>query len=112
VLLVRVVAAEDLPDPTRPPAGFGQNQAESAAPTEPVLQSILISPSRRVAIISGKTVKAGDKFGDALVVAIGANEVVLKSGKNQQVLKLYPSLHNPAPNSQGGGNLEVPKQSR
>jgi MSHA biogenesis protein MshK len=104
-------AAEDLPDPTRPPAGFGQFQAD-AVPSGPVLQSILISPSRRIAIISGKTVKAGDKFGDAQVLAINESEVVLKTGKNQQVLKLYPSLHNPMPISHSGSNLEIPGQSR
>ena len=104
-------AAEDLPDPTRPPAGFGQFQAD-AVPSGPVLQSILISPSRRIAIISGKTVKTGDKFGDAQVLAINESELVLKTGKSQQVLKLYPSLHNPIPNSHSGSNLEIPGQSR
>jgi MSHA biogenesis protein MshK len=109
---VSAAIAEELPDPTRPPAGFGQNQGETGAPAGPVLQSILISPTRRIAIISGKTVKAGDKFGDARVVAINANDVILKSGKSQQVLKLYPSLHNPVSIRPTGGNLEVPGQSR
>jgi hypothetical protein len=112
LMLVDIAAAEELPDPTRPPAGFGQNQADVGVAAGPALQSILISPTRRIAIISGKTVKAGDKFGDARVVAINANDVVLKTGKNQQVLTLYPSLHNPAPISPTGGNLEVPGQSR
>ena len=105
------LAAEELVDPTRPPTGFGQFQAD-VVHTGPVLQSILISQTRRVAIISGKTVKAGDKYGDAQVVAIGENEVVLKTGKSQQVLKLYPSLHNPVPISRSGSNLDNPGQPR
>ena len=105
------VAAEDLVDPTRPPAGLGKFQADVAS-AGPVLQSILISPTRRIAIISGKAVKAGEKYGDAQVVAIGENEVVLKTGKSQQVLKLYPSLHNPVPISRSGSNLDNPGQPR
>jgi len=104
-------AAEDLVDPTRPPTGFGQSSFD-AVPVGPVLQSILISPSRRVAIISGKTLKVGDKFGDAQVVAISENDVVLRTGKGQQVLKLYPSLHNPVPTSRSSSNLENPGQPR
>jgi MSHA biogenesis protein MshK len=112
LMSVDLAAAQELPDPTRPPAGYGQNQADAGADAGPILQSILISPTRRIAIISGKTVKTGDKFGEARVLAINANDVVLKTGKSRQVLTLYPSLHNPAPISPTGGNLEVPGQSR
>jgi len=92
--------AENLPDPTRPPANLGANGQLTAAKPEtpgPVLQSILIAPDRRIAIISGKALRVGEKFGDAQVIAISENEVVLqignnKQGNNRQVLNLYPSL--------------------
>jgi MSHA biogenesis protein MshK len=99
-------SAENLTDPTRPPAGFGKNQAADAVASVPVLQSILISPTRKIAIISGKTLKAGDKLGDAQLVTIGENEVVLRTGKQVQVLKLYPSLRKQALNSRAGGELD------
>lgn len=108
---IQAVAGGDLVDPTRPPAGFGHASADSVT-TGPVLQSILISPTRKIAIISGKTVKVGDSVGDGEVIAIRESEVVLRAGKSKQVLKLYPSLHNPAPTSRSGSNLEIPGQSR
>ncbi|HXA47765.1 MAG TPA: MSHA biogenesis protein MshK [Burkholderiaceae bacterium] len=112
LMLGQGVMAEELRDPTRPPVGIGQTPADAGVPAEPELQSILISPSRRIAIISGKTVQVGDKFGDARVAAINSSEVVLKTGKNLRVLKLYPSLHNQVTISHADSNVEVPKQSR
>jgi MSHA biogenesis protein MshK len=106
------VSAETLVDPTRPPARFGNNQAMNGEPSGPVLQSILISPSRRIAIISGKTLKAGDKFGDSQLVSISENEVVLQTGKERQTLKMYPSLRRPASINRAGSNLNSPGQQR
>ena len=92
--------AENLPDPTKPPAGYasGGPVAESG----PVLQTVLISATRRVAIISGKTVRVGDKFGDAQVMSIAESEVVLKNGKSMEVLRLYPALKKPALENNAG----------
>jgi MSHA biogenesis protein MshK len=94
--------AENLADPTRPSAaldagsgnpGAGTTDGTSAlAASEPVLQSVLIAPGRKVAIISGETVKLGDKFGEARVVRITENEVVLRTDRDQQTLKLFPGL--------------------
>jgi MSHA biogenesis protein MshK len=94
--------AETLVDPTRPPNGFGQAQ-DGAATAGPVLQSVLISPIRRVAVVSGKTLRVGDKLGDAQLVKISENEVVLRTGKNLQVLKLYPLLRKQASGGHAGG---------
>jgi MSHA biogenesis protein MshK len=105
-------SAETLTDPTRPPAGFGQNVVQSEDFSAPQLQSILISPIRRIAIISGKALKAGDKFGDAQLVAISENEVVLRSGKVWKVLKLYPSLRKQETNAHVENNLDSPSKGR
>ncbi|MGZ3237429.1 MAG: MSHA biogenesis protein MshK [Burkholderiaceae bacterium] len=86
------VHAEQLRDPTRPADMLGRGQSEVAA-SGPVLQSVLISPQRRIAIISGKTFRVGDKFGDSHVVSISETEVVLQNGKAQQTLKLFPDVH-------------------
>ena len=86
--------ADTLPDPTRPPASLGSlGQGDGAASVSgPVLQSVLISSKQKSAIISGQTVKLGEKFGDARVVRIAESEVVLRSGKDMQTLKLFPDV--------------------
>ena len=97
-LLVMIAAtpvgfAESFIDPTRPPASLGVAQEGiSAAASGPVLQSVLISPGRMVAIISGHTVRLGEKFGDARVVKITEGEVVLRSDTDLQTLKLFPGI--------------------
>lgn len=87
-------AAETLSDPTRPPASLGVVEQGGGATVAagPVLQSVLISPGRRVAVISGQNVKLGEKFGDARVVRITESEVVLKNGKDTQTLRLFPDV--------------------
>ena len=86
--------AQSFLDPTRPPASLGlaQEGANAAPATGPVLQSVLISPGRMVAIISGKTVSLGEKFGEARVVKITESEVLLRSGTDLQTLKLFPGI--------------------
>lgn len=84
---------EQLVDPTRPPDAVGVAQGSTQGGTSaPVLQSVLISPHRRLAIIDGKTVKLGDKFGALRLVSVTETEVVLQSGTSRQILKLYPDV--------------------
>ena len=87
-------AAQLTNDPTRPPVGYAAESPElpAAEPGGPRLQSVLISPSHRAAIISGVMVKEGDKFGDAVLVKVAESEVVLRSAGASQVLKLYPGV--------------------
>lgn len=85
--------AQGLADPTRPPnfAGlpFG---ATPAAPSGPLLQSIVLSPKRRLAVIDGKLVGIGDRVGDATLVAIEIDSVRLREGGGTRVLKLLPEV--------------------
>jgi MSHA biogenesis protein MshK len=90
-LMVGSVYAEQLLDPTRP-ADLGGHAQSGAASTGPVLQSVLISPQRRVAIISGKTLTVGEKFGESRIVSITESEVVMQNGKAMQTLKLFPDV--------------------
>lgn len=103
--------AQALVDPTRPPTGYARNP-DGEVFTGPVLQSVLISSSRRVAIISGKTVKVGDKFGEAQVVSIADGEVILRTGKDKQVLKLYPSLYKPGADSHAEASPDSPTKGK
>lgn len=109
LVLAAMAQAENLPDPTKPPVGYAQG---AAAGSGPVLQSILISPTRRVAVISGKTLHVGESFDDAKVVSISDNEVVMKSGGGKQVLRLYPILRKTAADNRPGGKLDGPGQQK
>jgi MSHA biogenesis protein MshK len=87
--------AENLPDPTRPPAALGHagdGGASASAAGRPVLQSVLISPGRTMAMISGQMVKVGDRVGEARVIKISETEVVLRNGKELETLKLFPGV--------------------
>lgn len=82
-------------DPTRPPDALAVNAAdtdEAGGAGGVMLQSVMISPTQKAAIISGVMVKLGEKYGDAVLVKVSENEVVLKSGDVQQVLKLHPGV--------------------
>ncbi|MBZ0091197.1 MAG: hypothetical protein K8F27_03120 [Sulfuricellaceae bacterium] len=92
------VHGENLPDPTRPafaadtPASPAASGAAGEAPPEPGLQSILLSPGYKAAIINGQQVRVGARIGDAKVMEIRAGEVVLQKKNTREVLKLYPPL--------------------
>lgn len=83
--------AEELVDPTRPPASIAAPVAEAVVQAAG-LQSIIISRNRRAAIIDGQTVELGDRLGDARLIEVNAAGVVLKSNKGRQVLMLFPDV--------------------
>ena len=90
-------AAEVLPDPTRPPdvlvgAPTVGDEADIAPPPVPVLQSILLSATRKVAVISGQPVALGERFGEARLIKLTPSEAVLQSGGMLQVLRLFPDV--------------------
>lgn len=99
-----MAAGEKFPDPTLPAVGAAP--ATSAAPVAsaglnqeglpntPQLQSVLVSPERRFAVIDGQTVRLGERFGDSVLVKINEREVVLKNGKVLQTLRLFPVVVN------------------
>jgi hypothetical protein len=84
-----------LPDPTRLPAVLaapvankeGSTDLGSAAAT---VQAIKYGPKYQAAVINGQEVPLGGRYGDAKVTAITPTEVVLSTGKEKQVLKLFP----------------------
>jgi MSHA biogenesis protein MshK len=95
-MLLQVPASagdENLPDPTRPAnVSPDANSTIENAEVLPQLQSILISPYRKVAVISGQTLHIGEKFAGATLIKITAHEVVLKNGTELKKLKLYPDI--------------------
>ncbi len=91
-LPVAAAEAQVLVDPTRPPASVAKPGAVEDAPVGTQLQSVLISTRRRLAVINGTTVALGDMIGEARVVKITETEVVLKTGEETEVLKMYPGI--------------------
>ena len=87
--------AEELPDPTRPPAIIAMPviAASGVADNQPArLQSIIISKTRRAAIIDGETVELGDKHGDAKLIEVNEGSIVLLSAEGRQVMALFPDV--------------------
>jgi MSHA biogenesis protein MshK len=92
VCLLVACAAQSAPfaDPTRPPASSASDSDAAAPASGPRLESVLIAPDRRVAIISGQQVTVGGRFGEGEVVRITESEVVIRRSEGLQVLKLVP----------------------
>ena len=89
------VLAQALPDPTKPPAEIDVSLPQAGqitAPKDSGLQSIIISPARRAAIIDGQTVELGAKRGDARLVEVNEGGVVLEGSQGRQVLALFPGV--------------------
>jgi hypothetical protein len=57
-----------------------------------VLQSVLIFPDFRSAIISGEHVSLGEKIGGQRLVRVSETEVVLLDGGIRRTLKLFPGV--------------------
>lgn len=83
-------AAASLSDPTRPYTP--EQQAEASAPGF-VLQSTLVAPGRKVAVIDGRRLRVGDRHHGAVVTAIMPYEVRLQAGARELRLRLAPKLN-------------------
>ena len=86
--------AQALVDPTQPPMALAPQAPAVEGVASPVqqLQSVIISPTRKAAIINGVVVELGGKYGDAVLTKVGEDEVVLSGDGSRQVLKLYPAV--------------------
>lgn len=100
-----VAGAQGMVDPTRPPSAFAET-ADLAATGGPVLQSVMLSPARKVAVISGEMVVLGGRYGSARLVRLTESEAVLRSGGETTVLRMYPLVEK---RNVGGGKKNVVK---
>jgi MSHA biogenesis protein MshK len=115
-----IAAAESLPDPTRPSIDLGSvgtGVAAEIAPDESIshgLQSTIISPQYRAAIINGETVRLGGKSGDSRLVEVRESSVVLQNAQGRRVLELFPKVSikkNEAPRQESGAQDKAPAQT-
>jgi MSHA biogenesis protein MshK len=94
-LLPFACGAQVFADPMRPPAEFMQSAPEGrpeVGATRPVLESILFSDQRRMAMINGRMVKVGDKVGQAVVAKITEEAVVLRVDGKLETIRMFPNL--------------------
>lgn len=92
-LAASCACADELPDPTRPPASISAPVvAGSTAPKPAGLQSIILSKNRRAAIIDGDTVELGGMHNGARLLEVNEGSVVLSGAQGRQVLTLFPDV--------------------
>ncbi len=91
-IAIPCAVAQILTDPTRPAQGAYTAESTDNAAVGPVLQSVMITPTARTAIIGGQAVKLGAKYGDARIIKITEGEVVLRSSSGTETLKMYPGV--------------------
>ena len=86
--------SDQVRDPMRPPAlgPLQQWSALQSEPSGPQLQAIRFSAGDRSATIDGRGVKVGDRVGNARVVQITKEAVVLDDGGVRRTLKLFPDI--------------------
>jgi MSHA biogenesis protein MshK len=77
-------------DPFRPPREVEAPIAGASAPTAPRLESVLIAPDRRIAVINGQQYSEGSTFGEGRVLRISETEVLIRRAGRDEALKLYP----------------------
>ena len=106
------VLAQGLSDPTRPPPeilGRSADGYEPAASSSPA-QVVIISKDRHQVTINGRTVNLGERYGNATVVRISDEEIVLQRPEATETIKLYSSVqrkrHWPATRADNAGKQE------
>lgn len=88
-MLACAARAAPFADPTQPPArGLG----EAGTPAGQRVESILIAPDRRLAVVNGQQVLIGSRIGAGTVVRITETEVVVRGAEGEQTLRLLPEL--------------------
>lgn len=88
-------SAESLPDPTRPSAGAAVPAADGRTvlpAAKAGLQSVILSTQRRAAVINGVIVELGGSVGDAKLVEVHENRVVLMNAQGRRVMELFPGV--------------------
>jgi MSHA biogenesis protein MshK len=100
LVLIALVAslpahAQGMSDPTRPPReilGGAAEVSDAPAGGSPA-QVVIISSDRRQATINGRTVSLGGRYGDATLVKISDEELVLERPGSTEVIRLYSSVN-------------------
>lgn len=92
-LLMAGPALAQLADPTKPPLGLDAPVDPAGTPAQPAggLQLIRGKTGKPTALINGEVVELGGRTGDARLVRIDEDSVVLKGPEGEEVLYLTPA---------------------
>lgn len=91
-LLATMPAHAEVPDPTRPPPGWADG-APAAAPSSSGLQQIIRrAGAKPAAVINGQRVELGGRVGDARLVEVSEDFVVLQGASGRETLYLTPGI--------------------
>jgi hypothetical protein len=101
LLAAGIALAAPFADPTRPAAASEGAGGPGGSEAGPRVESILIAPDRRIAIISGEAVALGGRIAAGQVVRITESEVVIRGEEGERTLKLFPEIAVRAPLPQG-----------
>ncbi len=85
-----LLSAQTVHDPMRPPYRVAAQLSDAPA-QQAVLQSTIVSPRNRSAVISGKRYAIGDKVGDETLTAITNGRVTLNGPNGARDLRLNSS---------------------
>ena len=97
-------AAQALRDPTRPPAASVKGAAGKPEQSGWILQSVLISPERRYAIINGEVVPLGGLIAGAELIAVAEERVTLRTQEGLRIVHLFPDVTRLGAAQTGPGN--------
>ena len=90
-----------------PIAGIAESEAA------PHLQSLLIGPSGKFAVINGQLVSVGGTYKDAKLIEVRPTEAVLLYEQGKQTLKLFPDVEkSPVKPVAAGAGQASPKAKR
>src|SRR4051812_47915621 len=87
--------ASNFVDPTRPVSALPE--AVDPVPSGPVLQSTMVAPGVKRAVISGKIYNVGERLGKAVIADIRPYEIVLNQDGRETRLRLVPVLAKETP---------------
>lgn len=97
LLLSTGVAAAELVDPTRPSHVRAPSENKTVRAPAWHVESIIVSPTRRLAVVNGRLVGVGDRVGGAKVTEILPYEVQLEyQGEARRVSLVATRVKNPA----------------
>lgn len=86
-------AVADIPDPTRPPAGYYEAKpGELESQPRLVVTSMILHPNKAYALVGNRVIKAGDILGEGRVVKIDQYGIWLKTGRGVEQIKLLPGV--------------------
>lgn len=97
--LIAPLAAQDLHDPTRPAVSLesvsGVRAAQDANELDGAqgLSLIIIKHTRRAAVIDGRVIELGGRYGKFKLLEVNEDNVVLQSADGQRVMRLFPAVN-------------------